>query len=182
MRPEELSKPSERLVNIRPEDCVPLPPPYDTLEDDPIAELKDDQKKRWEHSLDGVSALNIPKPETPEEEERYVAAFLNGLRKLLTREDNWTFLQPLALSLEYCAKCQTCAEACPAFEMSGRKDIYRPTFRADVLRKIAKKYLSPGGKFLAGFRVHDTDLNWETIACLAVLSYRCTLCRRSTQV
>ncbi len=100
----------------------------------------------------------------------------------MTKENNWTFLQPLMLSMEYCAKCQTCADACPVFEMSGRKDIYRPTFRADVLRKIAKKYLSPGGKILPGFRGHDIDLNWETIARLAELSYRCTLCRRCTSV
>lgn len=182
MKAQDISKPAERLVTIKPEEVAPLPPPYDTHVDDPITELSDDQKRRWEHSLDGVSALSLPKPESPEEEERLVRAFLNGLEKLLTRENNWTFLQPLTLSLEYCAKCQTCADACPVFEMSGGKDIYRPTFRADVLRKIAKKYLSPGGKILAGFRGHDIDLNWSTVARLAELAYRCTLCRRCTQV
>ncbi len=182
MRPEDIAKHTEQLEQIKPEDVVPLPPPYDDYKEDPIAELTEDQKKRWEHSLDGVSALTLPRPESPQEEERLVRAFLAGLEKLLSRENNWTFLQPLTLSLEYCAKCQTCAEACPAFEMSGGKDIYRPTFRADVLRKIAKKYLSTGGKLLAGFRGHDINLNWDTIARLAELAYRCTLCRRCTQV
>ena len=182
MRAEEISKKAERLVRIKVEDLPPLPPPYDKFEDAPITELTDDQKQRWEYSLDGVSALTLPKPETPEEEQRLIEAFLSGLRKLMTREDNWTFLQPLSLSMEYCAKCQTCAEACPAFEMSGRKDIYRPTFRSDVLRKIYKKYIQPGGQILAGFRGHDIDLNWETLARLAELAYRCTLCRRCTQV
>jgi Fe-S oxidoreductase len=182
MRPEEISKKTEQLVNIKIEDLPPLPPPYTNYEETPITPLKEEQKKKWEHSLDGVSALTLPRPETPEEEERLVKLFLSGLEKLMTKENNWTFLQPLMLSMEYCAKCQTCADACPAFEMSGRKDIYRPTFRADVLRKIAKKYLSPGGKILPGFRGHDIDLNWETIARLAELSYRCTLCRRCTSV
>ncbi len=182
MKPEEITKHAEQLEKITPEGVVRLPPPYDDYEDEPIAELSEDQKKRWEHSLDGVSALTLPKPQSPEEEERLVKAFLSGLEKLLTRENNWTFLQPLALTLEYCAKCQTCADACPVFEMSGRKDIYRPTFRADVVRKIVKKYLTPGGKILAGFRGHDIDLNWETVARLAELAYRCTLCRRCTQV
>jgi Fe-S oxidoreductase len=182
MKPEEISKIADPLVRIRVEDLPKLPPPFDTVEDEPIAELKEDQKLRWEHSLDGVSALNLPKPQSKEEEERLVAAFLRGLEKLLTSENNWTFLQPLSLSLEYCAKCQTCADACPAYEMSGKKDIYRPTFRADVLRKIWKKYLTPGGQILAGFRGHDIDLNWNTIARLAELAYRCTLCRRCAQV
>ncbi len=182
MKPEEISKKTDRLEHIRTEDLPRYPPPFDNIDEVPITELTDDQKQRWEHSLDGVSAINLPKPQTPEEEEKLVAAFLSGLEKLLSKENNWTFLQPLALSLEYCAKCQTCADACPVFEMSGRKDIYRPTFRADVLRKIAKKYLSPGGKILAGFRGHDIELNWDLVARLAELSYRCTLCRRCTQV
>jgi Fe-S oxidoreductase len=182
MRPEEISKKTEQLVTINTEDLPPLPYPYENYEETPITPLKEEQAKKWEHSLDGVSALTLPKPETPEEEERLVKAFLSGLEKLMTKENNWTFLQPLMLSMEYCAKCQTCADACPAFEMSGRKDIYRPTFRADVLRKIAKKYLSKGGNILAHFRGHDIDLNWDTIARLAELAYRCTLCRRCASV
>ena len=182
MKPEDIAKKTDRLVTIKPEDLPPLPPPYQDFEGEEIPELSDDQKRRWEHSLDGVSALNLPKPQTPEEEQKLVEAFLRGFEKLLTKENNWTFLQPLMLSLEYCAKCQTCADACPVFEMSGRKDIYRPTFRSDVLRKIAKKYLSSGGKLLAGFRGHDIDLNWDVVARLAELAYRCTLCRRCTQV
>jgi Fe-S oxidoreductase len=182
MRPEELSKQGSPLVELKAEEFAKLPKPYDTYEEEPLEQLKDEQKAKWEHSLDGVSALTLPKPETKEEEEKYVKAFLSGLEKLLKKEDNWTFLQPLALSLEYCAKCQTCAEACPVFDASGGKDIYRPTFRADVIRKIAKKYLSPGGNILAGFRGHDIDLNWNLIARLAELTYRCTLCRRCTQL
>lgn len=182
MRPEEISKKTEQLVTINTEDLPPLPYPYENYEETPITPLKEEQKKKWEHSLDGVSALTLPKPESPEEEERLVRAFLSGLEKLMTKENNWTFLQPLMLSMEYCAKCQTCADACPAFEMSGGKDIYRPTFRADVLRKIAKKYLSKGGNILAHFRGHDIDLNWDTIARLAELAYRCTLCRRCASV
>jgi Fe-S oxidoreductase len=182
MRAEEISKPCEQLVEIRVEDLPKLPPPFEHFDEIPITPLSDDQKTRWEHSLDGVSGLNLPRPQGPEEEKRLVELFLSGLHKLLTKENNWTFLQPLSLSLEYCAKCQTCADACPAYEMSGKKDIYRPTFRSDVVRKIAKKYLTKNGKILASFRGHDIDLNWNTVARLAELAYRCTLCRRCAQV
>jgi len=183
MKPAEISrKTGQPLETIRVDDLPPLPPPYENYEEQPITELKEDQKERWEHDLDGVSALNLPRPKTPQEEQELVDKFLAGFRKLLSKENNWTLLQALMLSLEYFARCQTCAEACPVYEMSGRKDIYRPTFRAEVLRKIGKKYLSTGGRLLAGFRGHDIDLNWETVARLAELAYRCTLCRRCTQV
>jgi Fe-S oxidoreductase len=183
MKPEQISsRRGEQLLQLNPEELAPLPPPYDTHEEDPFTQLKEDQRAKWEHTLDGVSGLTLPKPQSTEEEEKLVRAFLSGLEKLLTKENNWAFLQPLSLSLEYCTRCQTCADACPVYEMSWKKDIYRPTFRSDVVRKIAVKYLSPGGRVLAGFRGHDIDLNWETVARLAELAYRCTLCRRCAQV
>ena len=58
MRPEEISKKTEQLVTIKTEDLAPLPFPYDTYEETPITPLKEEQKKKWEHSLDGVSALD----------------------------------------------------------------------------------------------------------------------------
>jgi Fe-S oxidoreductase len=71
--------------------------------------------------------------------------------------------------------------ACPVFDMSGRVEIYRPTFRSEVVRRIYKKYLKRGGKLAARFN-GDIDLNWTAIARLAELSYRCTLCRRCASV
>ena len=63
--------------------------------------------------------MNIPKPETKEEEERLVKSFLSGMKKLFEEENNWIFLQPLIISAEHCAKCQTCSEACHIYEESG---------------------------------------------------------------
>ena len=83
--------------------------------------------------------------------------------------------------MDHCAKCQTCSEACPVYETSGRKEIYRPNFRSEVLRRIYRKYVKPGGKLSAKL-TGDIDLNWTTIARLAELSYRCTLCRRCARV
>ncbi|MFA4911870.1 MAG: (Fe-S)-binding protein, partial [Desulfobacteria bacterium] len=60
------------------------PLPYDCGGCEKITPLTDDQKTKWEHSLDGISALNLPKPKTKEEEEKLVKSFLNGLEKLLT--------------------------------------------------------------------------------------------------
>lgn len=172
---------AEPLVELDPKDFLKLPHPYEDWDDGEMQKLSEERRKRIEHSLDGVVAIGIPKPATEEEKEKAVARFLEGLAKLFTKENNWTFLQPLLLSMENCVKCQTCNEACHIYEASGQAEIYRPTFRSEALRKIVNKYLKPGGKILPKFRGNDLALNWETIARLAESAYRCNLCRRCAQ-
>ena len=179
--PNDISKPSKRLTTVLAEDFVPLPPPYEDFNEIAITPLDEEKTAGVETSLDDTIAVGIPKPATKEEEDEYVAAFLRGLEKLFQKENNWTFLEPLTLSMEHCAKCQTCSEACPVYEMSGGNEVYRPTFRSEVVRRIYKKYVKSGGKFLAKF-TGDIDLNWTTVARLAELAYRCTLCRRCASV
>ncbi|WP_456469394.1 (Fe-S)-binding protein [Archaeoglobus sp.] len=179
---EDISKPVEQLVKLTLDDLMPLPPPYDKPGEEPeLTEPTPDWREKYVTDLDGYIAIDLPwKPKTKEEEEELVRKFLSGLQKLLDKENNWTFLQPLMLSVEYCARCQTCSDACPIYISSGRKEIYRPTYRAEVLRRIIKKYLTPGGKIKAKF-TGDIDLNANTIIRLAEDAYRCTLCRRCTQ-
>ncbi|OGL44658.1 MAG: 4Fe-4S ferredoxin [Candidatus Schekmanbacteria bacterium RBG_13_48_7] len=178
---QDISSKQAQLAEIDPKEFMQLPPPYDTWEEKPCVSVTDDQKERLECSLDGFVGIGITKPRTKEEEEKFVIQFLEGLKKLLTKKNNWTLLQPLLLSLENCVKCQTCSTACPIFEASGNVEVYRPTYKAEVLRRIIKKYLKPGGKYFSRFKGTDIDLNYETVARLAELSYRCTLCRRCAQ-
>ncbi|HUH66667.1 MAG TPA: (Fe-S)-binding protein, partial [Syntrophales bacterium] len=177
----DISETSGCLCHIDPGDLPPLPTPYEDFNKATIQPLKPERVKDIETSLDDTVAIGIPKPTSKKEEEELVRKFLSGLKKLFEKENNWTFLQPLMLSMEYCAKCQTCSNACPVYEMSGRKEIYRPIFRAEVLRRLYRKYFKPGGKITAKL-TGDIDLNWTTIARLAELSYRCTLCRRCAAV
>ncbi len=174
--------PERQLSDITDEDLMPLPYPYDKKDGQPpLKSLTGQQKEKYESSLDGFTAVGIPRPESREEEEKLVQSFLNGLKKLLSEKDNWTFLQPLMLSLEYCAKCQLCSEECPIYLASGRQEVYRPAYRGEVLRRIKKKYLGKGGKTLAKLTGSDIELNWATIARLAESAYRCTICRRCAQ-
>ncbi len=165
------------LTHVLPEDQLPLPPPFDKIDEEPpIAPLTDDAVERFV-ALDDTIALNMPKPKNAAEEAKLVNTFLSGLRKLFSAADNWTFLQPLLISMEHCARCQTCSEACPIFEESGENELYRPNFRSEVLRRIYYKYIKKASTWTHG----DIDLNWRTVTRLIELAYRCNLCRRCAQ-
>jgi len=177
----DISKKADQLFTLDTKKLPKLPYPYENWEDPPIPEIPEKKRAGKDISLDGILNVVVPDPETDEEKEKLVAKFLEGLKKLLSVENNWTFLKPLMLSLDNCVKCNTCSDACPIFEMSGKAEIYRPLFRSDVLRRIINKYIKPGGKLTAKFTGADIDLNWETVARLAQLAYRCNLCRRCAQ-
>lgn len=171
-----------QLVNLDQSKFLPLPAPYDKLDLEPqFKQLAPEKKEKMECDLDGVTAFKFPRPETEEEKRELVEKFLSGLQKLFQKENNWTFLQPLFLTMEYCVKCQTCATACPIFNESGGEEIYRPTFRSDIMRRLYKKYVKSGGKFFSKVSGNDIDATWTMVARLMELCYRCTICRRCAQ-
>ena len=173
-------RPSERLSTLEAKDRIPLPPPFDQDEEPPLPKLSAEVRAACECTLDDTLAVSFPRPKTPGEERVLVERFLAGLEKLFSATDNWTFLEPLVLSVEHCAKCQTCAEACHIFVESGRNELYRPTFRSEILRRLYFKHGSGGG-LVSRFQHGDIDINWTTIARLLELGYRCNLCRRCAQ-
>ena len=126
-------------------------------------------------SPDRYSALAMPQPKSPEEERVLLDAFLRGLEKLFNREDNWTFLRPLLITVEHCVRCQTCSEACHIFTGSGRREIYRPTYRSEILRRLYFKFIKH--RHWQG----AVEIDWKTVSDLAELAYRCNLCRRCAQ-
>jgi Fe-S oxidoreductase len=171
----------EPLVHVENSRLMPLPPPLDdAAAERPWKPLSEQAREQYECDLDDTCAVNIPRPATEADEQDLVRRFLSGLDKLFTPENNWTFLQPLVLTMEHCAKCQTCADACHVFEASGRNEIYRPTFRSEVLRRLYFKHVKHGG-LVSAWQHGDVDLNWPLVARLIELSYRCNLCRRCAQ-
>ncbi|MGO9638633.1 MAG: (Fe-S)-binding protein [Terracidiphilus sp.] len=178
----DISRPEIRFTEVSPESLLPLPAPYDLPDGlPPRKRLGDETLANCDCSLDGFLAVGMPRPKTGAEELQLVERFIAGLHRLLSSEDNWTFLQQLTLSLDYCASCQTCVESCPIYIASGQNEVYRPTFRSEVFRRIVKKYAKPGGKVLAKLKGEDIELNATTILRLLESAYRCTLCRRCAQ-
>ncbi|MCP4352508.1 MAG: (Fe-S)-binding protein [Desulfobacterales bacterium] len=170
----DISKNTEKLSTVDIEDLMPLPADFEENEWKPIS---DDIKENYVCILDDVCILPIPNPKTPQEEKELVDKFLSGMRKLFKKEENWTFLAMLDTTIEHCAKCNTCSEACHLFEATGRNEMYRPNYRSEIFRRIYKKYI----KGEAEWRTGDIDLNWRTVARLGELAYRCNVCRRCAQ-
>jgi Fe-S oxidoreductase len=176
----DVGRPSEMLGHVDFDALPPLPPPYDKYEEPPFPPLDAKTRAARECSLDDTVAVSVPRPASAEEEAELVRKFLAGLDKLFSRENNWTFLQPLLLSMDHCAKCQTCAEACHVFQESGHNELYRPSFRSEILRRLYFKHKN-GGSLVSRLQHGDIDINWTTISRLLELSYRCNLCRRCAQ-
>ena len=173
---KDVSTAEGQMVSIDLKDIPELALDVKTM---PWKPFTDEQKQNTACILDDVCVLNIPTPKNKEEEEELVNKFLNGMRKLFTKENNWTFLPMLETSMDYCAQCNSCSEACHLYEMSGRNEMYRPNFRSEIFRRIYKQYVKK--EPLAKWRYGDMDLNWKTVARLGELAYRCNLCRRCAQ-
>ncbi len=174
-------KDREPLIHVENEDLMPLPGPLDSPErEHNWTPLSAQVKDKSECFLDDTCVVNVPQPKSKEEEDELVGKFLSGLDKLFTRENNWTFLQPLILTMEHCAKCQTCSSACHIFEASGENELYRPTYRSEIMRRLYFKHVKHGG-LLSAWQHGEVELNWPLVARLIELSYRCNLCRRCAQ-
>ena len=181
--PRDLGRPHpDLLTTAELARLMQLPPPYEDFNGVPgWPPLSADKRERYAQ-IDGVVALGFPRPATPADEEALVERFLTGLRKLLSPDDNWAFLRPLQLSLEHCARCLTCSDACPIYTASGgEEDAYRPNFRAEALRALVEASRRRGPAVLRRLAGRDVPVNWRTIGRLAELAYRCTLCRRCAQ-
>jgi len=183
LKPGDIARNHEAPLAVsRLEDLAPLPPPYQPIEGQPVwQKLGDEERNAFVCNLDAFVALDVNRNRSEADKAEELERFATGLKKLLTRRDNWTFLQPLILSLDYCVNCQTCAGSCPVFVASGRNDLYRPTYRAEVFRRLIGTHAKPLGRIRAKMTGKGIELNWTTLTRLYELSYRCTLCRRCAQ-
>ncbi|MEW6001552.1 MAG: (Fe-S)-binding protein [Nitrospirota bacterium] len=163
------------LLKLKVEDLEKLP--Y-LEEEPPIEPPKEKWLETYDFSLDWHTPFDIPKPKTQEEKEQLVFKFLSGLEKLFNPQANWTFLKIFKLTMEYCVRCQTCSDACHTYIASGRQEIYRPTYRSEILRRLHSRYFTPSGKLLKSFVGADIELNYKTVWRLLELAYRCNVCRR----
>src|SRR5450759_5557179 len=97
-----------------------------------------------------------------------LATLTGVLDKRMTRQ--------LKTYLDICARCSNCKDACHQY-VATNEVRYLPAYRAELIRRIYKKYIDKSGRVMPGLyegRDPDEDLLDE----LYQVSYACTGCRR----
>ncbi len=78
--------------------------------------------------------------------------------------------------LDVCTRCSICKDACHQYLTT--KDVrYLPAYRAELIRRIFKKYLTTEGKVVPSLG-EAMELNDRLLDDLFVSTYACTGCRR----
>lgn len=91
-------------------------------------------------------------------------------------EDYRQKVRSLMVMLETCTKCGACAKQCHSY--LGTEDFNNiPAARADLFRKIYKRYFTFAGKTLAKFSGAE-DIDGETLSKWMTYFYQCNECRR----
>src|SRR6056297_457846 len=84
--------------------------------------------------------------------------------------------KPLRYYLDLCTRCGLCYDTCHAYQ-GVPKEIYTPVGRAEVVRKVFKKYFKPTGFFLP-YWGDATELDDHVMDDVYEAAFSCTGCRR----
>ena len=84
--------------------------------------------------------------------------------------------RPIQMYLETCSRCGICTPACHAYA-SMPKTKYTPAYRAEVVRRIYKRYFKLQGKIAPWFG-ESRPLDQNVLDDLYEAAYSCTGCRR----
>ena len=107
------------------------------------------------------------KPLSPAEQQSKV---LEGMEEYRQQ------FRSLMVMLETCTKCGACAKQCHSY--LGTEDFNNvPAARADLFRKIYKRYFTFTGKMMAKFSGAE-DIDHETLGKWVTYFYQCNECRR----
>lgn len=78
--------------------------------------------------------------------------------------------------LDICTRCAICKEACHIYQATGQPE-HVPSYRAEALRRIYKRYFTPAGKYLPGLG-ETADIDERSLEELRQAAFACTGCRR----
>lgn len=84
--------------------------------------------------------------------------------------------RPMRYYLDVCTRCGICKDACFAYA-SVPKAEYTPVWRAEVVRKIYKRYFKWAGRFFPSWG-KSLEIDDDTMKQLYNAAYTCTGCRR----
>lgn len=110
----------------------------------------------------------------PVPDDQKVAKAIEYMDKL--RKKSRSFV----VAMEACTKCGLCAENCHTY-LGTRDPNNIPTGRADLMRKVYKRYFTPQGRMF-GKLVGAEDLTLDMLEKWYSYYYQCNECRRCAEV
>ncbi|MFZ5903410.1 MAG: (Fe-S)-binding protein, partial [Chloroflexota bacterium] len=112
-----------------------------------------------------TAAIDLPTERVPDWKERAIAKFGELLEKN----------QALRVYMDICARCGACTDKCQFYLGTGDPQNF-PVARAELLRKVYRRYFTPAGLFPD---LGDAaDLDEEMLEKWYTYFYQCSECRR----
>ncbi len=78
--------------------------------------------------------------------------------------------------LDICTRCSICKDACHQYVTTGDV-LYLPAYRAEIIRRVYKKYFTRSGKFYPALS-EGSEVDEKLLDELYKTTYACTGCRR----
>ncbi|MBI5968836.1 MAG: (Fe-S)-binding protein [Deltaproteobacteria bacterium] len=113
-----------------------------------------------------MAKIDLPK----ERKENWKEAMLEKMAEVLEK------YRSVRLFLDICVKCEACADKCQFFLGTGDPK-NMPVARADLFRKVYKRYFTLGGK-IWGRANEAEELNETVLQEWIIYFYQCSECRR----
>lgn len=113
-----------------------------------------------------MAAINLPGQRVDHWQRRAVARFSELLAQY----------RSLQVYMDICARCGACADKCQFYLGTGDPN-NMPVARAELLRKVYRRYFSPEGRLLGGLADAE-DLTEDVLREWYTYFYQCSQCRR----
>jgi Fe-S oxidoreductase len=111
-------------------------------------------------------AIDLPPGRVPDWQEKGIAK----LGELLEKNKS------LRVYMDICVRCGACADKCQFYLGTGDPK-NMPVARAELLRKVYRRYYTPGGRTFPGF-YDAADFDEEMLKQWYTYFYQCSECRR----
>lgn len=112
-----------------------------------------------------TAAIDLPAERPPDWKERAIAKFGEMLEKN----------QALRVYMDICVRCGACADKCQFFLGTGDPQNF-PVARAELLRRVYRRYFTPAGLFAD--LADASELDEELLEKWYTYFYQCSECRR----
>ncbi len=132
----------------------------------PIREHATGDLRCWPSKEKDTRAIDVPAERVPGWQEKGIAK----LGELLEKN------KALRLFMDICVRCGACADKCQFYLGTGDPQNF-PVARAELLRKVYRRYFTPGGRWFPEFS-DAADFDEEMLEKWYIYFYQCSECRR----